>query len=84
MADVETLPEGIKLAEAAKVLGVSEKTLERYVAQRRIPAFAMPPARVGQGTRGTKPILVFDRAEVLAFREQFRIGPRLAKTARSA
>lgn len=70
----------VKIARAAEILGVSEKTMERYVAQRRVPAYALPPAREGKkGTRGTKPILTFDEDELIAFAEQFRIGPRLVR-----
>ena len=48
------------------------------MAQGRVPAFALPPAREGKrGTRGTKSILVFDPDELIAFREQYRIGPRV-------
>lgn len=47
---METTPpaDGWKLPRAAQFLGLSPRTLERYVARRMVPCIIYPPARVDE------------------------------------
>jgi len=62
------------LGRAALFLGVSPRTLERWVARRVVPCIVYPPARVENGKQGTKPIIAFDPDELAAWRDQQKVG----------
>ena len=62
------------LERAARFFGVSQRTLERWVGRRVVPCIVYPPARVEEGTKGTKPIIAFDPGELAAWRDQQKVG----------
>lgn len=62
------------LARGASFLGVSTRTLERWVARRVVPCIVYPAARVEEGKKGTKPIIAFDPDELAAWRDQQKVG----------
>lgn len=62
------------IGRAAAFLGVSGRTVERWVARRVVPCIVYPPARVEEGKKGKKPIIVFDPAELAAWRDQQKVG----------
>lgn len=71
------------LKRAATFLGVSPRTLERYVARRMVPVIVLPAARVEgeRGARGTRPIITFDPAALAEWRGQYAVGARGRRTA---
>jgi len=77
-AEVHVPPDAWSLQRAALFLGVSPRTLERYVARRMVPCIVYPPARVAPGMRGSKAMIVFDPAELAAWRDSRKVG-RLAR-----
>ncbi|HEX5178197.1 MAG TPA: hypothetical protein VFW04_02600 [Gemmatimonadaceae bacterium] len=67
-------PDAWDLPRAASFFGVSPRTLERWVARRVVPCIVYPPARVEEGTKGTKPIIAFDPDELAAWRDHHKVG----------
>lgn len=61
------------LRRAALFLGLSPRTLERYVARRMVPCIVYESAR-GEG----KPMIAFDPDELAAWRERRKVG-RMAR-----
>jgi len=55
---------------AALFLGLSVKTLQRYVAKRAVPCILFPSAR----TDSDRPIIVFDPIELAAWRDEHKVG----------
>jgi len=55
---------------AALFLGLSVKTLQRYVAKRAVPCILFPSAR----TDSDRPIIVFDPVELAAWRDEHKVG----------
>lgn len=66
----ELPPDGWKLERAAEFLGISTRTLERYVARRMVPCIIYESARGESG----KPIVVFDPWELAAWRDEHKVG----------
>ena len=66
----ELPPDGWKLDRAAEFLGISPRTLERYVARRMVPCIIYESARGESG----KPIIVFDPLELAAWRDEHKVG----------
>ena len=73
-AEAHVPPDAWSLRRTALFLGVSPRTLERWVARRMIPCIVYPAARVEEGTKGTKPIIAFDPDELAAWRDQQKVG----------
>ena len=69
----EIPPDGWKLPRAAAFLGLSTRTLERYVARRMVPCIVYESAR-GEG----KPMIAFDPSELAAWRDKRKVG-RMAR-----
>lgn len=63
-------PDAWDLKRAALFLGISPKTLQRYVAKRAVPCILFPSAR----TDSDRPIIVFDPAELAAWRDAHKVG----------
>lgn len=66
-------PDAWDLKRAAAFLGLSPRTLERYVARRMVPVIVYPPARVEPGKKGSKPMLAFDPTELAAWRDRHKV-----------
>lgn len=70
-------PDAWDLPRAARFLGVSERTLSRWASERRVPGLIVydpPKPDAKRGTKGSKPMLAFDPAELARWRRQFTIG----------
>ncbi|HEX6814290.1 MAG TPA: hypothetical protein VF102_01355 [Gemmatimonadaceae bacterium] len=57
---------------------MSSRTLERYVQQRAIPCIVYAPARGGPDTTKPRPMIAFDPAEIIAWRDAHKVGQRRA------
>jgi len=66
-------PDAWRLKRAAEFLGLSPRTLERYVTRRLVPCIVYESAR-SAGTRDARPIVAFDPVELAAWRESHKIG----------
>lgn len=53
--------------EASKILAISRRTLDRMVAARAVPHYPLP------SVAGKRPLVRFDRGELLAFLKSLRV-----------
>jgi hypothetical protein len=70
-ADIVVPPDAWRVPRAALFLGVSDKTVERWVAQRMIPGTIVYPPGRGEGS---KPIIAFDPVGLAQFRATYTHG----------
>lgn len=66
--DVESLPEVMTMHEAAKFLGISSRTLDRYVREVAIPYTPLPK-------RGTRVQVRFLRSQLITWLRQRTVKP---------
>ena len=65
----EIPPDAWDLARAARFLGMSTRTLERYVAKRRVPCIVYESP-----TEGDRPLIRFNPRELAAWRQEREVA----------
>jgi len=73
MPPIEALSELLDYPEAARFLSISERTLQRWVRERRIPFVQLPQRGSCSGVR-------FVRSQLVKWLEQQTVRPRRARS----